>query len=463
MTEISTERKHWNRIRGNRMAGKKRIGYMTIAISMLLISCGSKEKEQDNIPVTTSNIEEEVNSEESLVYYRKSNETVEKFIIQNGMNYMELATEEEIEKYQLDELVDDRILIWQDCFAENELNQDIWTFEEGYIRNDEPQYYTVGNSNLKISNGVLTISATNKETDDGIEWTSASIETKGNKQFSAGRLEAKIRFTNTTGQWGAFWTMGAWVGDIWPKAGEIDICELYGDSEADYYRMTTGLHYTDSKGNHARFPGVEAHSYNNQLNDQLYHIFAAEWSDKEIIIYIDDNMIASFDTRSVNYWKQFEQNNTSCNPFLLPQYLKLNLAIDPKVEADIVNPMTMEVDWVRVYSAQGVNDFTQVLQTKLGIDYVYKVADADKITISDLNWSGNIGDEIYLGAVYLPKTVVDRTCKFTVDDESIATIDSSTGKMVVKKEGTVTVTVCDISSGVTASRKIHIMITDSAD
>lgn len=442
------------------MASIKRTGYMAIAISMLLTSCGSVEMEQGDDPVITNNIEEEddYDYESAQIYYCKNDELVEKYFIHNGRVVTETVSDEEIEKYQLDKLIDNRILIWQDCFTENELNQDIWNFEEGYIRNDEPQYYTVGNNNLSVSDGILTITAKNNVTEDGIEWTSASIQTKGNKQFSAGRIEARIRFTNTTGQWGAFWTVGAWLGNRWPKAGEIDICEQYGNTEADYYRLTSILHYEDSKGNHAKFPGVEAHSYNNQLNDQLYHIFAVEWVDKEIQIYIDDNMIASFDTSEGTYWKQFEQNNTRCNPFMLPQYLKLNLAIDPKVVPDLENPMMMEVDWVRVYSAQEVNDVMQVVPSKLGIDYAYKVVDADKITISDMNWSGNIGDEIYLGAVYLPKTVVDRTCKFTVDDEAVATIDSNTGKMVVRNEGTVTVTVCDMASGVTASRKIHISI-----
>lgn len=440
------------------MTGMKKIGCIIIIASILLTACSSKDVEQVEETEIADTIVEEDNLKEDQIFYRKRNGIVEKCTIQNGVPVTEEASEEEIQKNQLDELMDDRILIWQDCFSENELNQNIWSFEEGYIRNDEPQYYTVGNENLSVANGILTIQAKNEETEDGIEWTSASIETQKSKQFCSGRIEARIRFTNTTGQWGAFWTMGAWVGDRWPKAGEIDICEQYGNTDSDYYRMTTVMHYADSEGNHDRFPGVEAHSYDNQLNDQLYHIFAAEWVDNEIIIYIDDNQIATYDINSRNYWNQFERSNTSCNPFVLPQYLKLNLAIDPKVEPDTEKPMKMEVDWVRVYAAQGIEDFSQVIPTMLGIDYAYNVTDTDRIEISDLNWSGQVGDEIYLGAVYFPRTVVDRTCIFTVDDDSIATIDSSTGKMIVKKEGNVTITVCDITSGVFASRRLNIVI-----
>lgn len=443
----------------NIMMGMKKISCIAIASCMILTACGSKQVEDVEEAMTmTDAVEEQDDFEENQVFYRKSDGIVEKCTIQKGVAVTDKATEEEIQQNQLNELLDDRILIWQDCFSENELNQDIWSFEEGYIRNDEPQYYTVGNSNLSISDGILTITAKNEKTEDDIKWTSASIQTKGKKQFCSGRIEAKIKFSNTTGQWGAFWAMGAWVGDRWPKAGEIDICEQYGKSESDYYKLTTTMHYADQNGNHAVFPLVEAHSYDNQLNDQLYHIFAAEWIDDSIKIYIDDNEIATYDIKSANYWKQFEQNKSSCNPFLLPQYLKLNLAVNPKVEQDTENPMKMEVDWVRVYAAQEVEDYTQIIPTMLGIDYVYNVADVDRIEISDLEWNGHVGDEIYLGAVYFPKTVVDRTCEFTVDDDSIVTIDRSTGKMTVKKDGNVTVTVYDTASGVSASRKLHITI-----
>ena len=280
------------------MTGMKKIGCIIIIAGILLTACSSKDVEQVEETEIADTIVEEDNLKEDQIFYRKRNGIVEKCTIQNGVPVTEEASEEEIQKNQLDVLMDDRILIWQDCFSENELNQNIWSFEEGYIRNDEPQYYTVGNENLSVANGILTIQAKNEETEDGIEWTSASIETQKSKQFCSGRIEARIRFTNTTGQWGAFWTMGAWVGDRWPKAGEIDICEQYGNTDSDYYRMTTVMHYADSEGNHDRFPGVEAHSYDNQLNDQLYHIFAAEWVDNEIIIYIDDNQIATYDIKS---------------------------------------------------------------------------------------------------------------------------------------------------------------------
>ena len=60
--------------------------------------------------------------------------------------------------------------------------------------------------------------------------------------------------------------------------------------------------------------------------------------------------------------------------------------------------------------------------------------------------------------MYLPATVVDRTCEFSVDDNSIAEIDTETGVMTAKDSGIVCVTVKDMTTGMTGSRNVKISI-----
>ena len=445
------------------MVRKKIMACVLCMNAVLLTACSaSTQPVGDGLKEDVKEEEQKQVEDVENTLYKREGSKVYKYSVVNGIVEKEDASKQEISKLQLDKLIDGRILVWQDCFEGNVIKEDVWKYEEGKgLRNGELQTYVKGSDNVELENGALKITAKNKSSElDNDKWTSASIQTKGTKQFCTGRIEARIRYSNRTGQWGAFWTVGQWIDNSWPRTGEIDICEQYGDETSDYFKATTTLHYANEWGDPAQTVIYEAHSYDNRLTDKLYHIYAIEWTSDSITTYIDNNEIATFDIDSPIYWKQFEQSNGRCNPFQLPHYLKLNLAVNPNNPPVSSEPMTMEIDWVRVYAGEAVTDVQQVIPDKLGIDYVCNVQNASKIAFSDMEWNGNVGDEIYLGAVYLPETVVDRTCQFSVDNEEIAEIDSNTGTLTVKSEGTVIVTVKDMTTGLTASRGINISIAD---
>lgn len=403
-------------------------------------------------------------------YYENKGGTIYKYIVSNGHCETEIATETEIEELQLNDLMENRILVWQDNFSSEELNTDIWGFEEGHLRNNEIQYYLKDSDNLTIQDGVLNFVAKRENKQPGYDWTSASIHTKNSKQFCKGRMEARIKIDNVAGAKAKFWTGGVWGETVWPQKGQIDICELQGRDDK-YFKMTGNVYYAGPNMDTRNGYGTEANSYENNLVDGEYHIYAVEWSDDAMTMYIDDNKIGTFSSGTYEFW-----NN--CNPFRLPQFLRLNLAVTSDADKKVVQiadndesgeaqseevvetlqlakDINMNVDWVRVYALPEVDKALQLVPNKVSVDYLGKVGKADKITFSDMEYTGNLGDIIYLGAVYLPQTVVERSCEYAVDNEEVATIEQD-GRLTVNGSGTVVVTVTDKTTGISGQRKIRI-------
>lgn len=120
-------------------------------------------------------------------------------------------------------------LVWSDEFDYDGLpDLDYWSYEVGYIRNNESQYYTEARiENAHVGNGYLTIES-RKEHWNNHTYTSASIITKGKKEFTYGRFEIRAKIDIQKGSWPAFWSLGANIGEVgWPRCGEVDIMEYY--------------------------------------------------------------------------------------------------------------------------------------------------------------------------------------------------------------------------------------------
>jgi len=245
-------------------------------------------------------------------------------------------------------------LVWADEFdrdgAPDPAN---WTYERGFVRNQELQWYQP--ENARVERGLLVIEARRervanpsydaaspdwKRNRAAAEYTSASVTTRGLHSFTYGRFEMRARIDTRPGLWPAFWTVGA--SGPWPHNGEIDIME--------YYR---GMLLAN-----AAWGGVErgraiwadtrtpiASSFPADWSSQ-FHVWRMDWDERAITLSVDDRLLNDVDLSHTT-----NQDGSGVNPFHAPQIIILNLAVgstggDP---AQTTFPARYEIDYVRVY------------------------------------------------------------------------------------------------------------------
>ncbi|MFH0841306.1 MAG: glycoside hydrolase family 16 protein [Bacteroidota bacterium] len=225
-------------------------------------------------------------------------------------------------------------LVWSDEFNYEGLpDKNNWRHEEGYIANNELQYYTPRRiENSVVGNGNLMIIG-RKEPWDWAGYTSARINTLGKHSWTYGKFEARIKLPEGQGIWPAFWMLGGNIEQIgWPECGEIDIMEHINNEDILYGT----LHWHDGK--HMQDGGK------TPCNLADYHDYAVEWDADSIKWFLDG--------------KQYHQvvirdSVKSTSEFHKPCYLILNLAIGGSwpgnPDETTIFPDTVFVDWVRVY------------------------------------------------------------------------------------------------------------------
>jgi beta-glucanase (GH16 family) len=236
-------------------------------------------------------------------------------------------------------------LLWEDNFDGTGLpDSKIWSYEVGYIRNKEAQYYTENRAeNARIENGNLIIEA-RKDKWDGKEITSASITTYGKKSVLYGRIEVRAKLPTGVGTWPAIWMLGNShrEGTRWPACGEIDIMENVGyDPDVIHANIHTKA-YNHVKGTNKGNKITIEKPYEN------FHVYAVEWFEDHMDFFVDDEMYFSFKN---------EKTGNDVWPFDKPHYLILNLAIGggwggTKGIEDSIFPQKYFIDYVKVYSQE---------------------------------------------------------------------------------------------------------------
>ncbi len=248
-----------------------------------------------------------------------------------------VITREEID-YTNSNSCDEWELVWQDEFDGTALS-DTWYREQGNHGwgNNELQNYTDSPNNAFVQNGTLNIVA--REPSPG-SYTSARIISKDKAEWKYARVEASIKLPIGQGIWPAFWMMPTDSPyGLWPRSGEIDIMEYLGHQPN---RAHTTCHFGNSSTN----KGQLGNSYDLPSGNypDNFHLFAIEWSENEILWFIDGVQVHS-------------ANNTEVAPFQWPFdsrfHLLLNVAVGGNWPGSPDNttifPQTMEVDYVRVY------------------------------------------------------------------------------------------------------------------
>ncbi|MEJ7770134.1 MAG: glycoside hydrolase family 16 protein [Chitinophagaceae bacterium] len=238
-----------------------------------------------------------------------------------------------------------RRLVWADDFDSTGIpDQTKWSYETGYIRNSEQQYYTGSRpENARLENGLLVIEARNDSLKPGnntFAVTSASITTEGKASWTYGRIEVKAKIPSSLGSWPAIWMLGTDHKTVgWPACGEIDIMENVGfDPEKIHTNIHTKAYNHVLKTNKGKATPISQPHHN-------FHVYAIEWSKTAIDFFIDEQKVFSY---------RNEATGEDTWPFDKPFYLILNLAIGGSWGAqkgvDLKQlPQQFLVDYVRVY------------------------------------------------------------------------------------------------------------------
>lgn len=251
-------------------------------------------------------------------------------------------------------------LVWNEEFNLNgKPDSSIWRNERGFVRNQELQWYQSDNANC--INGVLLIEGRRQQIKNPnyvagstrwnsareyAEYTSASIQTRGKKQWKFGTFEIRARIDTSMGSWPAIWTLG--ISGGWPGGGEIDIMEFYRKSGVPIILANTAWL--------AAQRGAKWHTEIRPLSDftsadrdwvKKFHIWKMEWDSVAIKLSLDDLLINTTLLKETI-------NPDGRNPFLQPHYILLNLALganggDPSKTRF---PIKYEVDYVRVYQSK---------------------------------------------------------------------------------------------------------------
>ncbi len=232
-------------------------------------------------------------------------------------------------------------LVWSEEFDGSEINRDIWSFEEGYVRNHELQYYTDNPENSYIQDGCLVIEC-RKEDNPQRPYTSAALETIGKAEFLYGKIEMRAKLPYSKGIWPAFWTLGCDINEVgWPRCGEIDIMELIGGIPEKH-----GQNSDDTIYGTIHYPGEQnvgntcsCRLFNEDYCDD-FHIIGIEWTEEYIKWYVDGIIYNERDIRNIP-------------EFHKPHFLIVNTAFGGDWPGDpddtTVLPQKYYIDWIRYY------------------------------------------------------------------------------------------------------------------
>ncbi len=248
-------------------------------------------------------------------------------------------------------------LLWTEEFDQDgKPNSEKWAFEEGFVRNNELQWYQSDNANVR--DGALVIEgrketvkntkykkrSKNWRTDrKNAEYTSSSIKTKDKFSFQYGVLEVRAKIDTRMGMWPAIWTLG--VDQKWPANGEIDLMEFY--RHEGKAKILANAAWANAEKNAVwdseKIPFYKFTEKEKDWADK-FHIWKMDWTANYIRIYLDDELLNEIDLSKT-------LNADGYNPFHQPHYILLNLAIGANggnpLDTDF--PGKYEVDYVRIY------------------------------------------------------------------------------------------------------------------
>jgi len=250
-------------------------------------------------------------------------------------------------------------LVWDEEFdISGKPDPAVWSYEQGFVRNQELQWYQSDNAN--VGGGELVIEGVKQQVANPnysagssdwklnrqyAQYTSASITTSGHKTWQYGHAVVRARIDAQPGTWPAIWTVGS-TGE-WPTGGEVDLMEFYpmGGAPTLHANVAWGS-ATEWVANWSSQTRTLA-SFIAKDPDWVkkFHIWTMDWNKDTVRLSLDSTVMNTTPTSKT-------VNSDGTDPFKdRSEYIILNLAIganggDP---SGATFPMKYEVDYVRVY------------------------------------------------------------------------------------------------------------------
>lgn len=273
---------------------------------------------------------------------------------------------------------------------------DIWNYEKGWKRNNEDQYYYNYPNNIWFENGVCVFNGRHEDPETiknpsydprygtgnqlikWLEWTSASIITKGswNGDYSwqYGIYEVRAKLPAYTGCWPAIWSTGRQYS--WPKGGEIDLMEWYGGV------IHGNVCWGDTKWNSATvsYSELNKEDPNTEWGDE-YHIWRMFWDYDHIEMWCDNVLVNNIDLNTTVNPVREGQDWSGVNPFRdVRQVLWLNLALGGNSGGSLANVPQNNyymVDYARIYQKIGTDGLAKYHVDDYAPDATIRVPDKD--------------------------------------------------------------------------------------
>jgi beta-glucanase (GH16 family) len=240
-------------------------------------------------------------------------------------------------------------LAWHDEFdVDGAPSSSNWGYEQGFVRNEELQWYQPNNA--QVASGLLVITAKREQKANpnyqagSSDWktnrqfasyTSTSMSTGGKQSWQYGRFEMCGKIPISAGMWPAWWTLG--VSGEWPSNGEIDIMEFYQGKILANVASGTSTRFQAKWDSATRAV--------NATFAASFHVWRMDWNATQIDLYVDDTLMNSAKLSDM-------LNADGTSPFMQKAYMLINLALGGANGGDPTNtafPQTYQVDYVRVY------------------------------------------------------------------------------------------------------------------
>lgn len=257
-------------------------------------------------------------------------------------------------------------LVWNDEFNVDGRPLDAWTYEEGFVRNKELQWYQPDNAS--VSQGCLCIEGRRETVPNPAydassnDWrknrpearyTSSCLLTRESFNFRYGRLEVRAKIPAITGAWPAIWTLGnMWD---WPLNGEIDVMEYYlknGEPAILANACWGSAHAWTGVWDEGVIPFTHFTKRDARWAEK-FHVWRMDWDEKFIRIFLDDELMNEVDlslTRNQG-WQENYENPFSNSVEGFGHYILLNLALGGNggTPDESRMPFVYQVDYVRVF------------------------------------------------------------------------------------------------------------------